>query len=233
MLLVDCDPQGNLSSDLDWYPISEDGTILPQLAHVLDREPIPLKDVAKNTVYPGLDIIPNSVIISPKEHEINSYMYREELLKRYFKRKENEELTATYDYVIFDNPPSANILVVNSLIASDFYLIPIQATRKALEGTFSFQSIIARIQEEKNIFEIGKVLTFWDNNRNEPKKVEKDLNEKLGGYVFKTKVRNLAEISSEQMPKVLSNKKDSEAKKDMTNFCEEFEERLTILIQSK
>lgn len=232
VLLVDCDPQGNLSSDFDWYPISEEGEFLPQLLMVYDKSPMPLKDVVRKTNYKGLDIIPNSVLIINKEQELNSRMYREELLKRYFRMDENADYVRNYDYVIFDNPPSGNIFVTNSLIASDFYLVPVQATKKALDGTFSFQAIIEQIKEETNIHEIGKVMTFWDNTRKEPREVEDRLKRELQGYVFNTRIRNLADISSERVPKVFSTKKNSEARSDMLAFCEELEDRLNILINS-
>jgi chromosome partitioning protein len=232
VLMVDNDPQGNLSSDFDKYPISEGGEILPQACFIYDKNPLPLQQVVTQTSIPNLDIIPNSVIISSKEYEIMSIMYREEWLKKYFKRPENIITYNSYDYVIIDNPPSGGIFVINALIASQFYLIPVQATRKSLEGTFSFQNIINQIQDVSDIIEIGKVLNDWEAKRNEPKEIAAELEKRMGGYIFKSKIRHLSDISAIREPKVSLNG-NSEAKKDMLAFCKELEARLNSLYKQK
>jgi chromosome partitioning protein len=116
-------------------------------------------------------------------------------LKWYHWRVENfvwrfllEELREDYDYIIIDGPPSLGLLTVNSLVAADSILIPMQSEYYALEGLSQLLDTIKLVQDNlKPSLEIlGTVVTMFDGRNKLSGAVLEELKQFFPGKVFQS-----------------------------------------------
>ena len=124
VLLVDNDPQGNLTSGVGVDKYSVEHSIYEVL---IDN--VPIESAIVQTNFENLSILPGSVNLAGAEIEIIELDNRETLLKRCLNTISDE-----YDYLIIDCPPSLGMLTINALVAVDSVIIPIQCEYYALEG---------------------------------------------------------------------------------------------------
>ena len=120
------------------------------------------------------------------------------------------------DYILIDCPPSLNILTVNSLVAADGVLVPMQCEYYALEGLSALITSINMIRENVNkTLEITGILrTMYDSRNNLSRDVSQQLTEHFGDTVFTTSIpRNvrLAEAPSHGQPVLSYDKRSSGA----------------------
>ena len=177
VLLIDLDPQANLSQSLGL--IDEEVNIYGALRGEYNLQPI---EIAK-----GLDVIPSTLDLSGAEIEMSGEAGREYILRELI-----DPIRASYDYIIIDSPPSLGLLTLNSFVASDIVLIPLQAQYLALQGVAKLVEVIDKIKKRLNKeLRIGGVfITQYDHrkvlNRDVVETIEAHFKEK----VFKTKVRD-------------------------------------------
>ena len=124
VLLIDLDPQGNATTGLGIEKNELERTIYSVLSNL-----ITIKEAVITTKIPGLDLVPSNISLSGAEIELSNAVARESLLKNAI-----EGIYDGYDYIFIDVPPSLGLLTLNSLVASDSVIIPIQAEFYALEG---------------------------------------------------------------------------------------------------
>lgn len=191
VLLVDFDPQANASSGLGIEYRSLEQGIYEAIISSVKAEDIILKTKLRN-----LDIAPASASLAGAGIELINIEDREFRLALLLK-----ELRAKYDFIIIDGPPSLGLLTINSLVASDSVLIPVQSEYYALEGLGQLLDTINLIKENlKPSLEIlGVLLTLYDRRNNLSAAVLSDLEKFFPGRVFKTLIpRNvkLAEAPS-------------------------------------
>lgn len=150
VLLIDLDPQANLSQSLSVSNDTET-TIYNHLKGDKNFSPIEYK---KN-----LHVIPSSLDLSVAELELNTEPGREYILKEFL-----SGLAEKYDYVFIDCPPSLGLLTINALVAARYALIPMQAEYLPMRGLAKLTEIISKIQKRLNKeLEIGCVfLTQYD-----------------------------------------------------------------------
>lgn len=196
VLLIDLDPQANLSQSLGLNQKAEAPTIYEAMRGQTALKPIPVKDGNKGG---GLDIVPSSIDLAGAEIELAGEIAREYILKNLI-----AEVEASYDYIIIDSPPSLGLLTVNALTACKFVYIPLQAQYLALQGVAKLLEIIAKIKRglNKDLVLGGVFLTQYDSrkvlNRNV---LETVLDHFKSGEVLETKVRDnvaLAEAPAAQ-----------------------------------
>jgi chromosome partitioning protein len=189
VLLIDLDPQANLSQSLGL--MNEDINIYGAIRGEYKLQPL---EISK-----GFDIIPSTLDLSGAEIEMSAEAGREYILKELI-----EPLRDAYDYIIIDSPPSLGLLTLNSFVASDMILIPLQAQYLALQGVAKLVEVIDKIKRRLNKdLKIGGVfITQYDQrkvlNRDVVETIEKHFKEK----VFKTKIRDnvaLAEAPTQGM----------------------------------
>ena len=177
VLLIDLDPQANLSQSLGL--IDEEVNIYGALRGEYNLQPI---EIAK-----GLDVIPSTLDLSGAEIEMSGEAGREYILRELI-----DPIRGSYDYIIIDSPPSLGLLTLNSFVASDIVLIPLQAQYLALQGVAKLTEVIDKIKKRLNKkLRIGGVfITQYDHrkvlNRDVVETIEAHFKEK----VFKTKVRD-------------------------------------------
>jgi len=190
-LLVDLDPQGNASTGLG---IPRDARELDIYA-VLSGECSLSAAIAPSAV-PGLWIVPSSENLSGAELELVSAEKREYRLREALVRHAETE-RETCDFVLIDCPPSLGLLTLNSLVASDAVLVPLQCEFYALEGLSMLLKTIERVRRVFNpSLEIqGVVLTMADQRNNLSEQVAADVREHLGEKVYETVIPRNVRVS--------------------------------------
>lgn len=180
VLLVDMDPQGNCTTGVGITKNSE----LPTIYHALmDHQPV--REVILPTEFEGLHLIPADKNLVAANIELVETEDREYKLRRML-----EEVHNDYQYIVIDCPPALDLLTVNSLIAADSVLVPIQCEFFALEGISQLIDTIERLREsfQPNLKIEGVLLTMFDDRTNLARQVASDLKEFFQDQVFQTVV---------------------------------------------
>jgi chromosome partitioning protein len=199
VLLVDVDPQGNLTSGVGLKGhAAEAGSIYQAL--LTDRAP---KAFLLPTRVENLTVIPADRNLTGAEIELVPLPDREHRLRRVL-----EPLRATFDFIFIDCPPSLGLLTLNALVAADAVLIPLHCEYFALEGLADLVGTMRRVRGALNpALEIeGVVLTMYDDRTNLGQLVARDVREFFKDKVFNTIIpRNvrLGEAPSHGLPAVI------------------------------
>jgi chromosome partitioning protein len=183
VLVVDLDPQGNASTGLGVEQSDREFT-----TYELLLEDIDLNDVIKASAIENLSIIPATVDLSSADLELVSNEKRIFLLNDALNQKQIEEFG--FDFIFIDCPPSLNLLTLNSMIAAQTVLVPLQSEFFALEGLSQLMLTIREVRQSgnKDLRIEGIVLTMYDNRNNLSQQVELDARENLGDLVFKIRI---------------------------------------------
>lgn len=193
VLLVDFDPQGNLSSGMGvdqnkpgiYEAISEEADVLSTI---------------QETAQPNLFVIASNINLTGASVELIDQDNRE-----YFLKKTLEKVKSSWDYILIDCPPSLGILTINGLTAADYVAIPLQCEYFALEGLSLLLQTIKKIQQGTNpdLQIAGIVFTMYDSRT----KLSQEVVHEVSGYfrdkVFRTIIpRNvrLSEAPSHSVP---------------------------------
>jgi chromosome partitioning protein len=198
VLVVDVDPQANLTSGLG----KKSETERPGLYDVLIDER-PLAEVLVPTDLPHLALAPSDHHLTGAELELVPLPRREFRLK--------EALAAVrgdFDYVLLDCPPSLGLLTVNALAAADSLLVPLQCEYFALEGISALLATMNRVKATLNrgLTLEGVLLTMVDERTNLTQQVMAEIRAHFKEDVFRTVVPRsvrLAESPSFGQPIVL------------------------------
>jgi len=199
VLLVDVDPQGNLTSGVGSKgERATAGTVYEAL--LTDGAP---ETYVLPTKVQNLWLMPADRNLTGAEIEMVSLPEREHRLKRVL-----DPLRAQYDYIFVDCPPSLGLLTLNALVAADAVLIPLHCEYFALEGLADLVGTMRRVRGALNpALDIeGVLLTMYDDRTNLGQLVARDVREFFKEKVFNTIIpRNvrLGEAPSHGMPGVL------------------------------
>lgn len=152
-LIVDSDPQANATSGLGLDP-GKEGNIYDCIIN--EAHP---NDFIIKTDNPNLDILPSHIDLVGAELEMINLPNREYKLKAAL-----DKIKDDYDFIIIDCSPSLGLITVNSLVAADSVMIPVQCEYFALEGLGKLLNTIKIVQGRLNPeLEIeGIVLTMYD-----------------------------------------------------------------------
>lgn len=193
VLLIDIDPQANLSSGLgithEPNEIEDLNNKSYKTVYDLLVNRIPAKEVIQKTRIENLSIIPSGIELAGAEVELVGALSRENILKRSL-----EEIKDDFDYILIDCPPSLGLLTINSLVSSDQVLIPVQSEYFALEGLGQLINTIKLIKGSLNpSMDIGGViLTMYDNRTNLSRDVASEIEKYFDAKLFKSVIpRNI------------------------------------------
>lgn len=177
VLLVDLDPQANLTQSLGLTEHS------PTVYEALRGE-APLQPVE---VLPGLDVVTSTLDLSGAEVELSSEPGREYILKELL-----EPLRRRYGYVLIDSPPSLGLLTINAFTAADTVYIPLQAHYLALQGLSKLQEVVDRVGKRLNKgLRIGGVfVTQYDQRKVLNREVADTIRKHFPSVVFRTAIRD-------------------------------------------
>jgi len=202
VLLVDVDPQGNLTSGVGRKgQTAEAGSIYEALTTAeptTDARPFII-----TTDLDRLQLIPADRNLTGAEIELVTLTAREERLRALL-----HPLRDTYDYIFIDCPPSLGLLTLNSLVAADAVLIPLHCEYFALEGLADLVATLRRVQTALNpgLDVDGVLLTMFDERTNLGQQVAADVRQFFKDKVYHTVIpRNvrLGEAPSHGLPVML------------------------------
>jgi chromosome partitioning protein len=212
ILLLDCDPQANTTGGLG-FARDEDR---PSTYDVLLGE-ADIAAVTLPTEIETLKLVPSSKNLIGANVELIG------VERRVFRLKDAIALVRdNYDFLILDCPPALDLLTLNSLVAADRLLVPMQPEYFALEGVSELVSTLEKVREAYNpdLNIEGVLLTMYDDRTNLSQQVAQNLREFFKEKLFKTAIpRNvrLAEAPSYGKPVALYDprSKGAEAYRDL------------------
>ena len=163
VLVVDSDPQANATSVL--FPRGQDITQMPTLADVYDeREPFPIAQAITPISVPGLDLIPSSIGLFDVEPDLGPQALRIAMLDAAL--LEHTADGPNYDWVLIDTPPNLGVFMLNSLLVSNYYLVPVDCgSYFALEGMQTLEGKIQQIKELHRELQLMGYLPIRLDNR--------------------------------------------------------------------
>jgi chromosome partitioning protein len=178
VLLVDLDPQGNLTMSQGLNPDSIERSMFDVLVHRL-----PIQEVVHHA---EVDLAVSSIDLAGAELALSSMIGRERALE-----KALVEVKDGYDYVLIDTPPSLGLLTINALVASNGVIVPVQCEYLSLRGLVQLENTLSMIRENLNPqVEIEGILpTMYDSRTLHSREAVEILQENFGDLVFGTKIR--------------------------------------------
>ncbi|CAL2077073.1 AAA family ATPase [Tenacibaculum sp. 190524A02b] len=187
VLLIDADPQANATSGLGLDVESvETGTY-----QVLEHTVAP-KDTVLKTESPNVDLIPAHIDLVAIEIELVDKQQREYMLKNAL-----ESIKDDYDFILIDCAPSLGLITLNSLVAADSVIIPIQCEYFALEGLGKLLNTIKSVQKIHNqdLDIEGLLLTMFDSRLRLSNQVVEEVRKHFSSMVFETIVHRNIRLS--------------------------------------
>jgi chromosome partitioning protein len=185
ILLIDADPQGNSSSGVGISRSDSDLTLYEVLSGSCS-----ISQATLATVIEDLFLVPSSIDLLGAEIELVGKEGREKILSDALSDIKND-----YRYIIIDCPPSLGVLTLNSLVAADSLLVPVQCEYYALEGLSLLTRTIQLVQGAFNPdLELeGILLTMFDTRNNLAHQVSEEVKKHFGDKVYETVIpRNIA-----------------------------------------
>ncbi len=180
-LLVDIDPQANLTMGLGINIAENDPTIYD----VLLNPERGLELAVRQTNLPNLFIVPSSLNLVGAEVELAGKSERQWLLK-----KSMQEIIAAYDFVIIDTPPSLGLYTQNAFIACYELIVPLQVHVFALKSVAQLHTTISVLRKQQNprLHISGLVCTMYDARNSLSRVIAETIRQDLGEVVFKTMI---------------------------------------------
>jgi chromosome partitioning protein len=211
-LLIDCDPQANTTGGLGLGRDDTRASVYDLLVGQASAA-----DATLATAVPLLSVIPGSKNLIGANLELVSQNRRE-----YRLREALQPIRSKYPFILLDCPPALDLLTLNSLVAADGLLVPMQAEYFALEGISELMSTLDRVAEAFNpaLALEGVLLTMYDDRTNLSQQVTDNLRGFFGDKLLKTTIpRNirLAEAPSHGLPVALydARSRGAEAYRDL------------------
>lgn len=187
VLVVDADPQGNSTTGfgIDKSAVKRD------FYHVLMQE-ASIDDATVQTEIELLQVVPATINLAGADMELVSALSRETRL-----RNALASISANYDYIFIDCPPSLGLLTVNALTAADDCIIPVQAEFYALEGLAQLTQVIWRVRDALNptLHVSGVLVTMYDGRTRLAMEVIAELERHFPEQIFKTQIPRNIRIS--------------------------------------
>lgn len=185
VLVVDMDPQFNATKGLG-VDVTEDMPTVYDL--IRNRASAEVNDVIVRTDWEGLDLIPSHVDLSGAEVELVDEVGRENRLKEAMGK-----ITAAYDFIILDTPPSLSLLTVNVFAYATEIIVPCQTHPYAYAALDELFETIHAIRENINpdLRVTGIVATLFDTRTRISHTILEKLrnDEKYRGLLFDTVIR--------------------------------------------
>jgi chromosome partitioning protein len=178
VLLVDLDPQGNLTMSQGLNPDSIERSMFDVLVHRL-----PISEVIHHA---EVDLAVSSIDLAGAELALSSMIGRERALE-----KALAEVKENYNYVLIDTPPSLGLLTINALVASSGVIVPVQCEYLSLRGLVQLENTLSMIRENLNptVAIEGILPTMYDSRTLHSREAVEILQENFGDLVFDTRIR--------------------------------------------
>jgi len=180
VLLVDADPQGDLTTCLGWR--DTDGletTITNKLMGVIREDTEnPFQGILHHEEQ--VDLIPSNLELAGLEMNLVTTMSRESVLKNYL-----SQVKGAYDFIVIDTMPSLGMITLNALVAADSVIIPVQAQYLPAKGMTQLLQTVAKVKRQVNpqLQIEGILLTLVDNRTNLARSTATTLRESFGSRI--------------------------------------------------
>jgi chromosome partitioning protein len=178
VLLVDLDPQGNLTMSQGLNPDAIEQSMFDVLVHRL-----PIEQVIEHR---EVDIAVSSIDLAGAELALSSQIGRERALE-----KALQPIRDRYDYILIDTPPSLGLLTINAFVASNGVIVPVQTEYLSLRGLVQLENTLSMVRENLNpkVEIIGILPTMYDRRLTHSREADEILRENFGELVYKTRIR--------------------------------------------
>ena len=222
VLLVDADPQGDLTTCLGWQDTdSLPQTLSSKLSAVMrEEQQDPFSGILSHEE--KVDLVPSNLDLSALEMSLVTAMSRESVMKNYLSQVKDR-----YDYVLIDCMPSLGMITLNALTAADSVIIPVQAQYLPAKGMTQLLSTIAKVKKHtnRNLTIDGILLTLVDGRTNLAKSTVEALRENFGCRIriYRTTIPiavKAAEVSSKGKS-IYAYEPNSTVSKAYTDFTKE------------
>src|SRR3954462_7814394 len=202
ILVVDMDPQGNLTSGIGLKGQAAPGGTVYQALTSPDAVEDPASFLLETRVK-DLWLIPAVRNLTGAEVELVTLPNRERRLRDLL-----QPLRDRFDFILIDTPPSLGLLTLNALVAADAVVIPLNCEYFALEGLADLVATLRRVRASLNpgLDIAGVLMTMYDERTNLGQQVARDIREFFKDRVFDTVIpRNirLGEAPSHGMPAIV------------------------------
>ncbi len=178
VLCIDLDPQGNLTMSQGIDPDKVEKSLYDVLVNDM-----PISEVIQHR---EIDIAVASIDLAGAEIAMSTKIGRERSLEKALK-----EVSADYDFVCIDTPPSLGLLTINALTAATKVIVPVQCEYLSMRGLVQLQNTLKMIQENLNpdVTIEGILPTMLDSRTVHAKEAVEILEENFGDLVFKSRIR--------------------------------------------
>ena len=178
VLLVDLDPQGNLTMSQGMNPDAIERSMFDVLVHR-----VPISDIIQTV---EVDIAVSSIDLAGAELALSALIGRERALD-----KALLEVRDRYDYILLDTPPSLGLLTINAFVAADGVIVPVQCEYLSLRGLVQLENTLAMVRENLNpgVRVEGIVPTMYDGRTLHAREAIEILEEHFGDLVYGTRIR--------------------------------------------
>lgn len=221
VLLIDGDMQLNLS--LSFF--DEDKVLKlaksDQNLYAAVKEQKDLKDYIIPTQYENLDLIPSSTLMSSIEYELFTKWQREFILKKMLRGVKE---SGVYDYILLDAPPTLGGWVMNLLCASDYLVIPVEASPWGLFGLanmFDFVNMTKELAPQLSL--AGVLITKVDERKSYYRQTMETLKELPDIHVFQSVIHvdSSVEWAQDNSKPVVEYKKSARSAKEYESLVKE------------
>jgi chromosome partitioning protein len=178
VLLIDLDPQGNLTMSQGLNPDAIERSMFDVLVH---RMPLDQVIVTRE-----VDLAVSSIDLAGADMALSSQIGRERALE-----KALAPVRDRYDYIFVDTPPSLGLLTINAFVAATGVIVPVQTEYLSLRGLVQLENTLAMVRENLNpdVEIVGIVPTMYDRRLTHSREADEILRENFGDLVYNTRIR--------------------------------------------
>jgi chromosome partitioning protein len=178
VLVVDLDPQGNLTMSQGMNPDSIERSMFDVLVHR-----VPISEIIHSR---EVDVAVASIDLAGAELALSSLIGRERALE-----KALVEVRDRYDFILVDTPPSLGLLTINAFVAATGVIVPVQCEYLSLRGLVQLENTLAMVRENLNprVHVQGIVPTMYDGRTLHAREAIEILEEHFGDLIYETRIR--------------------------------------------
>ena len=190
VLVIDCDPQGNLTQALGPNPDALEVTLYNVLV-----ERYPLDGALQNPILnqPNLSLVGANLELAAADHQLAGVVAREMRLRQVL-----EPYMTRYDYILINCPPALGLLTLNALSAATEIVVPVDMGVFSLRGVAKLMDTISEVRAVNPGLRRVRALSNRSDNTNLSTDVQAELRRGFGDDLFQTSIRRSVRVGEAQ-----------------------------------